>query len=149
MELICFVPLNKHLSRLNSDVLDDLKSVDNVDIYKTFENFSERLSRPKKLDTIIIIIAESRQDFEKLISYKDFLNNTRNIMVLPDREKETLDLALLFFPRFYIFADQDFKQIGEVVRKCTKNLQREKTIRTKKSINGKCKKINKANKNTT
>ena len=121
MELICFVPSNKHLSRLDSDVLDDLKSVDNVDIYKTFENFSERLSKPKKLDTIIIICPESMQDFKKLISYKNFLNNTKNILVLPDREKETLDLALLFFPRFYIFADQDFKQIGEIVKKMRQN----------------------------
>ena len=117
MDLICFAPTDKYFSHLTSDVLDYLQSVDNVDIYKTIENFSERITRPKKLDTIIIICAESRQDLKKLMSYKDFLNNTKIILVLPDREKETIDMSLLFFPRFYIFADQDFKQIYAVVKK--------------------------------
>jgi len=100
--------------------------------YKTLNSFLERIHRPKKISTIIIFCAENRQDIEKMLSYKKLLNNTRIIMVLPDRIKETIDTALLFYPRFYIINDQDFTLISAVVDK-----MRQKSFGGKKPLTNK------------
>ena len=117
MDLICFAPTDKYFNQLTSKVCNEMAKDDRFETYKTLDSFLERVHLPKKIPTIIIFCAKNRRDFKKLLPHKELINNTENILVLPDRSKETIDTALLFYPRFYIFTDQDFKQINDVVKK--------------------------------
>ncbi len=141
MDLICFVPTDKYFDQVTSKICDGLSKDDHFETYKTLGSFLERIHRPKKISTIIIFCAENRRDIKNMLSYKKLLNNTRIIMVLPDRTKETTDTALLFYPRFYIYAEQDFKLISVVVDKMCQNFSAKKTQAINQLLKGGRKKI--------
>ena len=128
MDLICFAPTNKYFSHLTSKVLEGLLKDDQHKTYKTFGSFLERITNPKKIPTILIFCAKNKRDFKKLLLYANFLINTEIILVLPDRKKETIDAALLLYPRFFISADQDFKEINDVVKKMRQKFTARKTL---------------------
>jgi len=128
VDLICFVPTDKYFNHVTSKIHNGSPKDDHFEIHKTFGGFLERIHLPKIIPTIIIFCAKNRRDFKKMLPYKELLNNTENILVLPDRKKETIDAALAFYPRFYIFTDQDFKLINVVVDKMRQNFSSEKSF---------------------
>jgi len=128
VDLICFVPTDKYFNHVTAEIRDGSSKDDHFEIHKTFDGFLERIHLPKTIPTIIIFCAENRRDFKKMLPYKKFINDTENILVLPDRKKETIDTALAFYPRFYIFTDQDFKLINVVVDKMRQNFSSEKSF---------------------
>ena len=121
MELICFAPVKAHLQRLTTTVFDKLPKADNVEVYQNIDEFFGRLHQPKLLDSIIIICIRNSNEFEVIMTNKNLFINTRIILVLPDRNKETLVNAHSINPRFLQFSNGNFNQIAEVVKKMRRN----------------------------
>lgn len=77
----------------------------------------QKMSQPLNRISVIIILVSSCEKLECLYSLVSLFENSRIILVLPDREKKTLTTGIRFNPTFISYADNEFKEICEVLKK--------------------------------
>lgn len=119
-------------SILYTDDMDDLgktlegriqKELSGIEIVTLNSRTSlvQKMSRPLNKISVIIILVSSCEKLERLYSLVSLFENSRIILVLPDREKETLTTGIRFNPSFISYADNEFEEICEVLKKIKVN----------------------------
>lgn len=86
-------------------------------VHRTVENLAASLAhRPRKTGVAILLIG-SRQELERIVSLKEFFRDIRVILILPDRDEQTVATGLNLRPRFFTDIDADFSEISAVLFK--------------------------------
>ena len=88
-----------------------------VDTYHTISSLSERLHRPALNFPIVILLAMNREDLENIVAIQNLLFDSRIVLILPDREEDTMALGHTLRPRFVSYRDSSFKDVGAVLNK--------------------------------
>jgi hypothetical protein len=88
-----------------------------VEVYRSIEELAHGLHRLYDYDTIVILRARDREELWRFISLHDLLRGFRIILLIPDREEETISLAHRLRPRFLGTSEEDFSDILSVLRK--------------------------------
>jgi hypothetical protein len=89
----------------------------NVEFFHSIYRLSERLHRPALSFPIIVLLAMNREDLENIIAIQDLLFDSRIVLILPDKEDDTLALGHSLRPRFVSYRDSSFKDVGAVLGK--------------------------------
>jgi hypothetical protein len=97
-----------------------------IEIYRTIERLSNRLHQPTYNLDITILLAASKVDLFDLLSIQDLLTDIRIILILPDRESDTISKGHKLYPRFVSYADGDLKDVAAVLSKMLGNLYPDK-----------------------
>jgi len=92
-----------------------------VKVYRTLEGLSERLHRPIDPETIMIIVASSREKLSEVSPLRRILGDFRTIVVVPDQEPATVALAHQLRPRFLTYANSDLGDLVAVLQKMIKS----------------------------
>jgi len=71
----------------------------------------------KNNKTITILLIDGREELTELIKMHCQLSETWVILILPDKEPETVKLGHRLFPRYQDFIDSNFTEVGEVLKK--------------------------------
>ena len=88
------------------------------EVYRTIHSLSSRLRRPKDCDlTIAVLLAAGRKDLADILSIHDLLCDVRIILILPDREEDTVAWGHSLQPRFLSYIDSDFTDVAAVLYK--------------------------------
>ncbi len=100
-------------------VIERLLPNDVLEIYNSIDGLSRWFNRPQPADVPVIVVfqAVGQEDLQSMLSIRDLLVDVRILMVLPDKEKETIAKAHRLRPRFITYADSDFLEIGAVLNK--------------------------------
>lgn len=106
----------KYAVRLRG-IIESLVPKDNWEIFRTVETLSFRLRRPGYRPAIAVFLASSRKDLADILSIHDLLCDIRTILILPDREDDTVALGHALYPRFLSYIDSDFKDVAAVLEK--------------------------------
>jgi hypothetical protein len=85
--------------------------------FTRLDDLRNRLHRIVDPDSIMVLAAVDREELLKMQSFRDMLTEIFVILVLPDREKSTIQLAHLLRPRFLSQAHDDFSDLNQVVAK--------------------------------
>jgi len=88
-----------------------------VETYTSIEELAKRLLHLIDHDAIVIIQAGDREELLSILSLRDVLQNVRVILLLPDREDETISLAHRLRPRFLANSESGFSDTMSVLRK--------------------------------
>ena len=88
-----------------------------VDTYQTISSLSERLHRPALNFPIVILLAMNREDLDNIVAIQNLLFDSRIVLILPDREEDTMALGHTLRPRFVSYRDSSFKDVGAVLNK--------------------------------
>ena len=88
-----------------------------IETFETVETLSERLRQPKNDEDIAIFLATSKEELRELLCVGHFLGDRRVILILPDREKDTISKAHTLGPRFLAYADSNFIDVAAVLSK--------------------------------
>ena len=88
-----------------------------VRVYRTLEGLSERLHRPVDPETVLIIVACSREKLSEVSALQRVLGDVRTIVVVPDQEPTTVALAHQLRPRFLAYANSKFDDLAAVLQK--------------------------------
>ena len=96
-----------------------------VKVYKTFEGLSEKLHRPIDPDTIVVIVAGSREKLSEVSPLRRILEDFRTIVVAPDQEPATVALAHQLRPRFLTFVSSHFGDLAAVLQKMIESHRRD------------------------
>ena len=88
-----------------------------VKVYRTLEGLAERLHRPIDPETILIIVASSREKLSEVLSLRRALGDVRTVVVAPDQDPKTVSLAHQLRPRFLTYTKGDHDDLAAVLRK--------------------------------
>ena len=88
-----------------------------IEIYRSIEDLANGLLQLLDPDAIVILQAGDRQELLRILSFRDLLQGVRVILLVPDREEETISLAHRLRPRFLGNSENDFSNTMSVVRK--------------------------------
>jgi hypothetical protein len=91
--------------------------VEGIEIYRTLSSFLHRLQNPPDLPFVVVLLAGERNELSDFRSIDHLLGGTRLILVLPDQAEETLRTAHRLRPRYLTYADSDFSDLAQVIKK--------------------------------
>ena len=121
-KLIFFAPLLDEGDRQINNLIDNFTAVSNLEIYRTIDSLSERLREPQKDSLVAVLFAISKETLSEIVSIRDLLSGPRVILVLPDREADTIAKGHMLRPRFMTYSDTDFGEISAVIDKMFGNI---------------------------
>lgn len=97
--------------------IEAVVSIEYLEILKSTKELSKRLNRfPNGID-IAVLLAENEDRLSELLSLRDFLKDVRVILILPNRERETISKGHVLLPRLLTYTDEDFVDIAVVLGK--------------------------------
>lgn len=121
-----------YLSKLNGtakrirDTVDALNWNGTVELFYSFKEFELRLRHPNGGEDIGLLFFSTPDDLNQMILSRHLLSNLRLIVILPDREAETVAQGHLLRPRFLSYRDADFSNVIMVLQKMGKKFQADK-----------------------
>ena len=86
-------------------------------IADSLDNLRRIMRRPCVEQTVAILLVPTYQELVELRELSELFSFVRLIIVAPDEEKETVDMAYQLHPRFLSFCDSDFSDVAGVVGK--------------------------------
>ncbi len=117
MNLLFYAPVmnggGKHLYRM----IEKLNPNMGLELHRSSISFSERLRQPLKGISIAILYLTREEDLTDILSIKDLLCDIRIILVLPDREEETVSKGHILRPSFLVYPDSELREVTEVLKK--------------------------------
>ena len=103
----------KRLWNLHQELASEYKG----DFCRTIDTLSLKLRKSLGDLTIAVLLAESQEELLDILSIRDLLSGVRIILILPDRNEDTIRKGHSLYPRFLSYADGDFKDVAAVLAK--------------------------------
>lgn len=97
-----------------------------IDVCRTIEAFHHRLTTLGSSPDIAVIMIRWKKELGMLVSLKELLADVDSIVILPDREDETISQGHKLYPRFLTYMDGDLGDVGDVLKKMIGRLNRER-----------------------
>lgn len=88
-----------------------------LEVFRNFRSLVERVRRPKESFSAAVIFNPTNEDLRKFISIRDFLEETRILLVLADQDEETIALAHRIFPTYIAYLDGDISEVASVLER--------------------------------
>jgi hypothetical protein len=88
-----------------------------VEMCRSIEELVHGLYRLYRHDTIVLLQARDREELLRIVSLRDLLQGLRVILLIPDRNGETISLAHRLRPRFLSNSENDFSDTMSVLQK--------------------------------
>lgn len=88
-----------------------------VEIYRTHDSLCRRLLQSTYDIHIAVFLATTKEELSEILSVRHLFSDIRIILVLPDREHDTISKAHALRPRFVTYADSDFLDVAAVLSK--------------------------------
>lgn len=98
-----------------------------VETYRTIESLNRRLRLPVNNLNIAVLLASNKEDLLDLLALRKLFWNFRIILIVPDRKPETVAMGHILRPRFLSYADGNFKDFEEVLKKMLEHSDSKRT----------------------
>lgn len=110
-------------------IVRKLSSKQNILICRTVEDLTSVLKGPHEDEILVILYAHSKDLLLDVFSFRKILLEHKLILIIPDREQETISLAHRFHPRYLTYVDSDFRVLEQVLKKIIQNgSEKEKSV---------------------
>lgn len=120
MGLIVYIPQADVPGQQLQEMIGHLIWEDTIEIFYTLKRLFFRLRHPNGNEDIALLLASTPRDLNDLVTNSHLLNNLRIVMILPDRDEETIAKGHLLRPRFVSYRDNDFSSLSLVLKKMKK-----------------------------
>jgi hypothetical protein len=117
MKVLYYGTMNHNDGKRLQTAIESIVPIENTEIYRKIEELDRRLRLPTCDITISVFFTKSKAELFDLVLLKESLLKLRIILILPDEDKETINMGHTLFPRFITYIDSDFKDVKAVLRK--------------------------------
>jgi len=124
MELIFYSNDRNDFSSGLLDQISALVPMESLVVCRNFRQLRRALLKPAYNLFAAILVVSGRQDLLDLISMARFLRSIRIILILPDREPETISKGHALRPRFLTWPAGDSGEVISVLHKMLANERR-------------------------
>lgn len=90
---------------------------DRIELFKNLLDLRERLRTPVEPESVAVLSASNRDELRQMHLLRGLLPEIYVVLVIPDRQKSTIELAHLLLPRFLSRQSDDFTDLGKVLDK--------------------------------
>jgi hypothetical protein len=124
MSLLFYATDTKGTGKSLWNLYEELASEDQTKFFHTIDSLSQELRRSKWDLSIAVLLAGTQTELMEILSIRHLLDRIRIILILPDREKETISRGHKLYPRFLSYADGNFKDVAAVLAKMLERMNR-------------------------
>jgi len=104
-------------SKCLQDVIETCIPSNCLEVYGNSHDFAKRIYQiPRNID-VVVLLAQNHEQLSELISLKDFLIDIRIILILPDREHQTVIKGYALCPGYTSCKDSNMADIANVLKK--------------------------------
>ncbi len=100
-----------------------------VEIVPTIKALWERFHQPRTERSILILVPQNRPQLEELTQMGELINDHPILLVLPDRDLQTVSTGHKLYPRFVSYLDSDFSCLSAVLNKMIENVGHDERCR--------------------
>ncbi len=94
-----------------------------IEHFQRLDDFRKRLRMPVEPDSIAVLAASNREELRQMQTLRGLLPEIYVVLVIPDRRKNTIELAHLLLPRFLSQQESDFEDLKIVLNRMYANSQ--------------------------
>jgi len=94
---------------------------DRLEVFVGLAGFAERIRKPRDPFGALVLLGPSHEDLRRVISLRDFLKDTRVLLVLGDQHEETISLAHKMLPTYISYLDNGTSGVVSVLRQLMKD----------------------------
>ena len=99
----------------------DLGNNHNGEFYMNIYDLAGRLRHLKSDSAIAVLLPDNSIELEDLLAIQDLLERARIILILPDRNEDTIKKGFALFPRYLTYVDANFDWVAAVLHKMLSN----------------------------
>jgi hypothetical protein len=103
-------------------MIENVVPNENTEIYSTIDTLGKRLHRPSYNIAIAVLLISSREELRDVLSIRHLFDNIKIVLILPDRNNETIVIGHKLRPRFLSYTDSDFIDVAVVLENMLKIL---------------------------
>ncbi|MGA2959401.1 MAG: hypothetical protein ABSF48_27245 [Thermodesulfobacteriota bacterium] len=117
MDLFIYSTASEENRKQLEDSFKALVPKEKMEVFRSFDDFSQRLKLPAQSKSIAVLAPGSRQELQEILSRIDLLRDLRIIVIAPDHEAETTAVAHQLRPRYLTYLNGDFGDLAAVLDK--------------------------------
>ena len=117
MKLLFYLNVMNGAGERLQRLIESLVPNEKIEVYHDVESLRLRLHRPKYDLDAAILVAGSGEELAGIVALRDLLRDLRIILILPNRESDTISMGHKVGPRYISYIDGDFKDVAAVLRK--------------------------------
>ena len=103
-------------------MMGDLVPNRNKETYSAIASLAPRLRQHSYNIAAVVLLITSREDLANILRIRHLFQNIKTILILPDREDETIAKGHRLRPRFLSYADSNFIDVAAVLERMLKNV---------------------------
>lgn len=115
MNVLLYASKNTSSGERLKHSIEGLQSVESLTDCWNINELLHHLQTPAPLPEAVILQADSKNELRLLESFRFRLEEVFFILVLPDAEAETVARGHQLRPRFIVYQDSDFNEVGAVL----------------------------------
>ena len=135
MNVLLFAARNTESGKRLKQSIETLASLGSLTDCWNISDLFHHLQTPDPLPEAVVLQAASTHELKALESYRFRLEQVFFILVLPDADPETVAWGHQLRPRFIVYQDSDFSEVGAVLERLEAR-RRNKTIHFSSSGTG-------------
>ena len=124
MRVLFFENANNDTGRRFHDEIEARIPEGRKETYRSILELVAGLDRPENRNAILVLLAETRERLGGLLSIREALLEHRSILILPDRDEETIAKGHTLYPRFLTYSDGDFVAVYEVLTRIIEHMRK-------------------------
>ena len=103
-------------------VIETLVPYERIEIHRTIDSLTLRLHQPGDNPAVAVILVGSKEELSGILALRDLLWDARIILILPDREDDTVAGGHALRPRLLTYADGNFVEVAAVLGKMLEHI---------------------------
>lgn len=112
-----------------------------IQTFLSLDSLAQKLRQPSIDSSVAVLLALSRKELTDILAIKGLLSGKRVVLILPDRDEDTLSQGHQLHPRYLSYADLGFENVSAVLRKMISHLDPQHVI-LEKRVRGRSKWLN-------
>lgn len=108
----------KNLNKPGADiraVCESLAPEDHLNVFHSLQDLSSWLISTRFDDAVLVLTAEDADELAELEPILPLFNKVKIVLLLPDREPDTIKIGYRLEPRFLGFLDSGLSQLKEIL----------------------------------
>lgn len=111
MDVLFYAP-----ERVGEDIRKTVSGViPGLEVYRSLAALAERFRRILEQPAITVLVVRDRDELERLLTMRTAFRDTKTVLVLPDRQAETVSRGHCLEPRFMTYLDQNPAEVVAVL----------------------------------
>lgn len=122
MKVIFFLPESTSALERFQGLVELVNSQAEAIVTRTIDDLTHNLRQPKHDLAFVVLITNNQEDLLNVINLSGLLQDVRIIIVLPDRDTDTIRMGHKLYPRFLTDIEDKSNTLELVINKMLDNL---------------------------